>query len=63
MPRNKIWSYINNQYDDAGVIPSLDDIYMAFRLQFDNWWSMDLIEEVRTRFIAMHDLTGITIME
>ncbi|KOP81972.1 hypothetical protein AMS60_05420 [Bacillus sp. FJAT-21945] len=63
MPRNKIWDYINDQYDDVGVIPSLDDIYQAFQFQFENWWSIDLIEEVRMGFISMHDLTGITIME
>ncbi|MED3575788.1 hypothetical protein [Cytobacillus praedii] len=63
MPRNKIWGYINDQYDEAGVIPSLDDIYMAFRKQFENWWSIDLIEEVRTGFMSAHNLSGIIIKE
>ncbi|WP_057768121.1 hypothetical protein [Cytobacillus praedii] len=63
MPKNKIWDYINDQYDDVGVIPSLDDIFMTFRIQFENWWSIDLIEEVREGFMSAHCLSGIIIKE
>ena len=58
---NKIWSYISSRYANDGVLPDADEIYLAYQVDFDNFYSSDLIDEVMKDFASCSDLTGIII--
>lgn len=59
--RNKIYSYINDRFDDEGVLVDADEVYEAFRIEFDNGVPVELIDEVMEGFIRTHNLSNIQI--
>lgn len=59
--RDQIWSYISNRYENDGVLVNADEVYMAFQIEFDNFYSSDEIDDVMEDFISCSDLSGIKI--
>ncbi len=59
--KNAIWSYIGSCYDNDGVLPDADEIYLKFQLEFTMGANLDWIDEMMESFISIHDLTGIDI--
>jgi hypothetical protein len=61
MLKNALWSYVSNRYDEDGVIPHGDEIYLKFQLEFDTGAPMEWIDETVYNFTRIHDLTDIAI--
>lgn len=53
--QSKLWSYINDRFEDDGVLVSADEVYERFP-EAEN-----IIDDVIQRFAAIHDLTDIQI--
>lgn len=62
MLRNYLWAYINDRYENDGVLPDADEIYEKFQLEFDNGADLNWIESVMEGFTRTHDLNGITVL-
>ncbi len=61
MLKNYIWAYINDRYENDGVLPDADEVYEKFKLEFDNGAQTEWIDEQMYNFTRCHDLTGIEI--
>lgn len=62
MLRNFIWAYINDRYENDGVLVDADEVYTKFQLEFDYGADLNMIDSVMEGFIRTHDLSGITIL-
>jgi hypothetical protein len=62
MLAKQIWFYISNRVDNDGVLPSQDEIYIAFVYHFEALgWNPDIIAEQVERYCDCSDLTGVKI--
>ncbi|MFE8704101.1 hypothetical protein ACFYKX_26390 [Cytobacillus sp. FJAT-54145] len=59
--RDKIWSYVNNRFEDDWVLVDADEVYEAFAVYFDNGLDVGIIDEVIRSFAAIHDLSNVDI--
>lgn len=60
--KNKLFEYINDRFDNDGVLVDGDEVYEAFKTDFDNGQPVELIDEVMSNFIKIHDLTNVLIL-
>jgi hypothetical protein len=62
MLAKQIWFYISNRVDNDGVLPSEDEIYIAFVYHFEALgWNPDIIAEQVERYCDCSDLTDVDI--
>ncbi len=61
MLKNYIWQYVNDRYENDGVLPDADDVYEKFQLEFDTGADLNWIDEIIYGFTRCNDLTGIDI--
>jgi hypothetical protein len=59
--KNKLFDYINDRFDNDGVLVDADEVYEAFQIEFDNGQSVELIDHVMLGFISTHNLANIRI--
>jgi hypothetical protein len=60
--QDKIFSYLCYMFDECGCIPSEDELYEQFQLQFDNYYDFDEVAiPAVQQFARIHDITGIEI--
>jgi hypothetical protein len=57
---DQLFSYVSRRFDD-GVLVDADEVYAAFQLQFDNFYPVEMIDQVIQNFANIHDLTDVTI--
>jgi hypothetical protein len=62
MLKNFIWAYINDRYENDGVLPDADEVYEKFKLEFEFGGKQEWIHSTLESFKRTHDLTGITIL-
>lgn len=62
MLKNMIQQYINDRYENDGVLPDADEIYEKFQLEFDNGADLGWIDSAVYNFTRCHDLEGITVL-
>ncbi|KAB2337624.1 hypothetical protein F7731_08490 [Cytobacillus depressus] len=56
-----IFSYIRHCFDEYGILPNEDDVYLRFQIHFDNGVPFEIAEEEMRKFARFHDLTDIDI--
>lgn len=56
MLEDKIFSYLCHMFDEHGIIPSEDEVYEKFQLQFDNGVPFDIAEEELRKFKRNHKI-------
>ncbi|WLR53586.1 hypothetical protein LC048_13745 [Mesobacillus subterraneus] len=56
-----IYRYISYCFDELGVIPSEDEVYLRFQKHFDNGTPFEIVEEEIRNFIAVHNMKDIEI--
>jgi hypothetical protein len=59
--KNAIWQYVNDRFDNDGVLVDADDVYEKFQLEFDTGAKLEWIDEIIYGFTRCHDLAGIDI--
>lgn len=56
MLSDKIFYYLSRTFDEHGIIPSEDEVYEKFQLQFDNGVPFDIAEEELRKFKRNHKI-------
>jgi hypothetical protein len=56
-----IYSYISYCFDEYGILPNEDDVYLRFQNRFDNGVPFEIAQEEMQKFARCHDLTDIDI--
>jgi hypothetical protein len=59
--KNYIWQYVNDRYENDGVLVDADEVYKKFELEFTIGAKLEWIDEVVYNFSRCNDLTGIDI--
>lgn len=57
----QIYKYICLCFDEYGIIPSEDDVYLRFQIHFDNGVPFELAEDEIRMFVNAHDLKDVEI--